>query len=146
MVAALVPVDGRVRVQADYEVVTLPLGDLEEVQVADVEEIERACHVNDLVARLRALAVAELYDLLRGRQELRAAGPWTPRASVLAHAFARFPVDAVLIVALAKVLPRHQQHPSNQVGRRNASCPLNFSAIGGNLLKTICAAYIFIPL
>lgn len=103
--------------QTDNEVVSLLLGDLQEIQVSHVEEIERACYVHYLIARLRTLAVTELYDFLRSRQELRTAGPRTPGGSILTHALARLSVNAVFVVTLPKMLSRHQQHTSYEIGR-----------------------------
>lgn len=107
MIAALVSVNSGIRVQSDYKVIALFLGDFQKVQVPDVEEIERPRHVYDLVARLWRLAVAELYDFLRGWQKLRAACPWISRGSILTHALARLSIDAVLAVTLFEMLPRH---------------------------------------
>ena len=75
VVVALVSVDRGVRVQANDEVVALGRHPLEEVEVADVKEVEGAGDVHDAVRRLGHARVGELEDLLRGRQELRDAGP-----------------------------------------------------------------------
>lgn len=107
VIAALVSVNGGIRVQADYKVVALLLGDFQEVQVPYVEEVECSRHVHDLVARLWRLTVAELYNFLRGRQELRAAGPRISCGSILAHALARLSINAVFAITLPEVLPRH---------------------------------------
>jgi len=107
MIAALVSVNGWIRVQSDYEIVALLLSDFQEVQVSYMEEIECACHVYNLIIWLRTLAVAELYYFLRGRQKLRTASPWTPSSSILTHALARFSINAVFVVTLSKVLSRH---------------------------------------
>lgn len=91
-----------------------------------MKQVKRTGDVNDFVTGSWTLPVAELYYLLRCRQKLRATGPRTSRRSVLSHASARFPVYAVLAVALPEVLPRHQQHASYEIGRRDTGCSLNF--------------------
>jgi hypothetical protein len=52
VVAALVAVDDRVRVQTYDQEVTLCARLLQEVQVAHVEQVEGARHVHDSIARL----------------------------------------------------------------------------------------------
>lgn len=117
MIAAFISINGGIGMQTDNEVVSLLLGDFQEIQVPHVEEIECTCHVHDFITRLWTLAVAELYDFLCGRQKLRTAGPRTPGGSILTHALTRLSVDAVFVVTLSKVLPCHQQHTSYKIGR-----------------------------
>ncbi len=75
IVGALVLVDDGIGVQADDEVVAQGTRLLQKVQVADVEQVEGAGHVDDAVARRRLLAFAELDDPPRRRQKLRQPRP-----------------------------------------------------------------------
>ena len=75
IVVPLVPVDHGVGVEADDDVVALLGALLEEVEVADVEEVEGARHVDDAVAGARGATVGELQDLLRRGEELVDPGP-----------------------------------------------------------------------
>lgn len=129
MIAALVSVNGGIRVQADYKIVAFLLGDFQKVQVSYVEEIKRPRYVHNLVARLRRLAVAELYNFLRGRQELRAASPRISRGSILTHPLTWLSVDAIFTVTLSKMLSRHQKHAAHEISSRNTGSSLNFSGI-----------------
>lgn len=75
VVAAFVLVDDRIRVKSDDEEVAEAFGLLQEVEMADVEQVEGAGDVNNLIARRGTFPIAELNDPLGRRQELTGAGP-----------------------------------------------------------------------
>lgn len=127
VIRALVLVHDGIRVESDDQVVPFRPRLLQEVEVADVEEIEGAGGIDYLVAGLRRLAVGELDDFLGCGQELGAAGPGRPGRRVLAHGRRVLVFHLVLVRALAEMLPGHQQHAADQVGGGDARCPLYFS-------------------
>jgi len=75
VVAALVVVDHRVLVDADDQVVAEARRLGQEGQVAHVEQVERAGHVDDAVAGRRLAPLRELRDRVGGGQELADARP-----------------------------------------------------------------------
>ncbi len=79
-VVSLVAVDDGVGVQSHHQVVPESSCGLEEVEMADMKEVESAGYVDNPVSGSRLAGVGELGDLLRGRQEVGDTGPG--RASV----------------------------------------------------------------
>lgn len=71
-------------------------------------------------------SVTELNDLLGGRQELAAPGPRAACLVVLAEFRGALLLDLVLVGAAPEVGLRHEQHPADQVSRRDAGRPGDF--------------------
>lgn len=75
IVSTLVLVDLWICMQTNNEEVSVLLSLLEEIKMSNVEKIKCAGNVDNFIALFWTLTVAELYQLLSGRQELTRAGP-----------------------------------------------------------------------
>lgn len=85
VVVSLVAVHHGIGVEADDDVGALLGALLQEVEVADVEEIEGAGHVDDAIVGAGGAAVGELQDLLRRGEELVDPGPGAVRVRAQAE-------------------------------------------------------------
>ena len=121
VILALVAIDDRVGVEADDEIVAVAFGLLEEVQQADVEEIERAGRVHDAIGWLGLAARRELYDLVGGGEELTRLGPGTARARLRggAHLGRALGTRHARLVELVVRLGE-QEHAADEVGGGDA--------------------------
>lgn len=135
-ISALDSIHRHVVMDTDDQKVTQRLGTLQKLDMPRVEEIKGTVDIDNLVARVGLAALGELDDALRGRQKVRDAGAdaeETELGGVEARERRGTGTGRSLVV-----VPRHEQHTTDQLGGRDALSALAL-AIKASILDGLVA-------
>lgn len=119
VVGALNGVDSLVIMDTDQKVVTQLLGTLQELDVASVEKIKGAVNVHNLVTVLGFLALRELNNLARSRENVRDLGGRGGREGAELGRVNRSDRGGVDRATALVMVASHEQHTAHQLGGRD---------------------------